>query len=160
MAYEQISISVTGMDAIEDALRELLTKTKNLKKPMEAIGSYLSNVAEESFDTETSPSGEAWSPLAESTKKYKEKHGGDKILQSGSRTLRESVGYQADEEGVIVGVNAYSSKGYPYPAVHQFGTTKNDKIPSRPFMPVDVQGELYSGAGEEIIAILKEYLEK
>jgi phage gpG-like protein len=101
--------------------------------------------------------------LAESTKKYKARHGETKILQSRDRNLRESTGYHADNDSVIVGVNAYSSKGYPYPIVHQFGTDKagrnNDvHIEARSFMPITHDGELYDNVKSEVLDILLEYL--
>jgi phage gpG-like protein len=95
--------------------------------------------------------------LAESTKKYKARHGGSKILQSRDRNLRESTGYHADNDSVIVGVNAYSSKGYPYPIVHQFGS-EDGKIVARPFMPITHDGELYDNVKVEVLDILLEYL--
>jgi len=158
MAEDSINITVTGMEKIEEVFAQLATKIATLKQPLGAIGSYLTNIIEESFDAETSPSGEAWHPLAESTKKYKARHGGSKILQSGNRTLRESIGYEVmGEEGVIVGVNAYSSKGYPYPIAHQFGT-EDGKIKARPFMPITQDGELYDNVNEEVLDILLGYL--
>lgn len=154
---ELISIHVTGGDQIEQAISELLHKAQNLEKPLNAIGNYLTNIMEESFDSETSPDGEAWHPLAESTKAYKAKYGGSKILQSKDRNLRESTGYSADSDSVIVGVNAYSTKGYPYPIVHQFGT-EDGKIEARPFMPITRDGELYDNVNVEVLDILLGYL--
>lgn len=154
---ELITIQVTGADQIEQAISELLHKAQNLEKPLNAVGNYLTNIMEESFDSETSPDGKAWHPLAESTKAYKAKHGGNKILQSGDRNLRESTGYSSDDKSVIVGVNAYSKDRYPYPIVHQFGT-EDGKIAARPFMPITQDGELYDNVNEEVLDILLGYL--
>lgn len=154
---EMINIQVTGADQVDHAIAQLLDKMQNLQKPFSAVGSYLTNIMEESFDSETSPDGHAWHPLADSTKAYKEKHGGSKILQSSGRNLRESTGYSADSNSVIVGVNAYSKDRYPYPIVHQFGT-EDGKIEARPFMPITNDGELYDNAKIEVLDILLGYL--
>lgn len=160
---EMINIQVTGADQVDHAIADLLHKMQNLQKPFNAVGSYLTNIMEESFDSETSPDGHAWHPLADSTKAYKEKHGGSKMLQSRDRNTRESTGYNADDTSVIVGVNAYSKDRYPYPIVHQFGTdsagrNKDVKIEARPFMPITPDGELYDNVKVEVLDILLGYL--
>ena len=154
---EMINIKVTGADQVDHAIADLLHKMQNLQKPFSAVGSYLTNIMEESFDSETSPDGHAWHPLADSTKAYKEKYGGNKILQSSGRNLRESTGYSADDTSVVVGVNAYSKDRYPYPIVHQFGT-EDGKIEARPFMPITSDGELYDNVNVEVLEILLGYL--
>ncbi|MDD2267030.1 phage virion morphogenesis protein [Sulfuricurvum sp.] len=154
---EMISIEITGDDKINHALAELLHKVQNLENPFNSVGSYLTNIIEESFDSETSPDGHAWHPLADSTKAYKEKHGENKILQSKDRNTRESTGYSADSDSMIVGVNAYSKDRYPYPIVHQFGT-EDGKVPARPFMPITHDGELYDNVKVEVLDILLGYL--
>lgn len=154
---EMINIKVTGADQVDHAIAQLLHKMQNLQKPFGAVGTYLTNIMEESFDSETSPDGHAWHPLADSTKAYKAKHGGSKILQSSGRNLRESTGYSADDTSVVVGVNAYSKDRYPYPIVHQFGT-EDGKIEARPFMPITSDGELYDNAKIEVLDILLGYL--
>ncbi len=154
---EMINIQVTGADQVDHAIAQLLHKMQNLQKPFGAVGAYLMNIMEESFDSETSPDGHAWHPLADSTKAYKAKHGGSKILQSSGRNLRESTGYNADDTSMIVGVNAYSKDRYPYPIVHQFGT-EDGKIEARPFMPITRDGELYDNVNVEVLDILLGYL--
>lgn len=154
---EMINIQVTGADQVDHAIAQLLHKMQNLQKPFGAVGAYLTNIMEESFDSETSPDGHAWHPLADSTKAYKAKHGGSKILQSSGRNLRESTGYNADDMSVIVGVNAYSKDRYPYPIVHQFGT-EDGEIKARPFMPITRDGELYDNVNVEVLDILLGYL--
>lgn len=176
---EMINIKVTGADQVDHAIAQLLHKMQNLQKPFGAVGAYLTNITEESFDNEASPDGHAWHPLKDSTiearlKQYNS-YGGktnrkdgkttkhfqkfaanQKILQD-SRTLRESIGYSADSDSVIVGVNAYSKDRYPYPIVHQFGT-EDGKIEARPFMPITSDGELYDNVNVEVLDILLGYL--
>ncbi len=149
-----ITIEVVGAPRLEEAIRRLQSKFKSLKSPMSEIGTSLTNLVEDSFDNERSPSGEAWHPLKESTKRYKAKHGGSKILQSKDSNMYESINSIADDQSVVVGVNAFSKDGYPYPLVHQFG--KN----ARPFFPITKEGNLTSGVEEEIYSILEDYLKE
>lgn len=177
---EMITIQVTGADQAAQLFERLLQKAHNLHKPMSSIGSFLTKIMEESFDTETSPDGHVWHPLKirtihdsyDGNKRYTKKgvqtkhfqkfSTNRKILQD-SRTLRESTGYSADSDSVIVGVNAYSKDQYPYPIVHQFGTDKAGRnkdvhIEARPFMPITQGGELYDNINEEVLDILLGYL--
>ncbi|MBN1839761.1 MAG: phage virion morphogenesis protein [Campylobacterales bacterium] len=149
-----ITIEVIGAPRLEEALRRLQSKLTSLKSPMGEIGELLTNIAELSFDNEQSPDGTPWHPLKESTKRYKAKHGGSKILQSKDSNMYESINSGADDHSVLVGVNAFSKEGYPYPLVHQFG--KN----ARPFFPITKEGNLTSGVEEEIYSILEDYLKE
>lgn len=157
-----IQIEIHSADVI-GAIEQLHRKIGNLSEPMGDIGNYLMNMTEESFDNERSPDGEAWHPLAESTLRFKAKYGGHKILQSKDRNLRESITNEATDSSVMVGVNAYSADGYPYPIVHQFGTdkagrSKSVRIEARPFFPITQDGELYDNVKVEVLEIIMGYL--
>lgn len=157
-----IQIEIQNKD-VNELIEKLRNKLGDLRKPMEQIGSFLQNITEESFDNERSPDGHTWHPLADSTKAYKAKYGGHKILQSKDSNLRESITCEADSDSVIVGVNAYSNKGVPYPIIHQFGTqnagrNKDLEIKARPFLPIDDDEELYDNVKVEVLDILLGYL--
>ena len=157
-----IQIEIQSADVL-GAIEQLHRKIGDMSQPMERIGIYLTNITEESFDNERSPEGDAWHPLAESTRAFKAKYGGHKILQSKDRNTRESITHDATDASVMVGVNAYSAKGYEYPIVHQFGTDKAGKsksvrIEARPFFPITQDGELIDGAKEEVLEIIMEFL--
>lgn len=152
-----IQIDVQSADVL-GAIEQMHRKIADMSQPMSDIGNYLMNITEESFDNERSPEGDAWHPLAESTRAYKAKYGGNKILQSKDHNLRESITHDATDSSVMVGVNAYSSDGYPYPVVHQFGT-EDGKIPARPFFPITQDGELYDDVKVEVLEIIMGYLE-
>lgn len=151
-----IQIEIQSTDVL-GAIEQLHRKIGDMSQPMERIGIYLTNITEESFDNERSPEGDAWHPLAESTRAYKAKYGGHKILQSKDRNTRESITHDATDASVIVGVNAYSAKGYPYPIAHQFGT-EDGRLKARPFFPITQDGELIDGAREEVLEIIMEFL--
>lgn len=147
-----VEIEIIGAPRLEEAIRQLQSKLTSLKSPMSEIGTFFTNLMEDSFDNEQTPDGTPWHPLKESTKRYKAKHGGSKILQSKDSNMYESINSQADEHSVIAGVNAFSKDGYPYPLVHQFG--KN----ARPFFPITKEGNLTHGVEEEIYTIFEDYL--
>ncbi|MDD3770489.1 MAG: phage virion morphogenesis protein [Sulfuricurvum sp.] len=158
-----IQIEIQSADVM-GAIEQLHRKIGNLSEPMGDIGNYLMNMTEESFDNERSPDGEAWHPLAESTLRYKAKYGGHKILQSKDSNTVRSLSHDASDTSVIVGVNAYSSKGYEYPIAHQFGTdkagrSKSVRIEARPFFPITQDGELVDNVKVEVLEIIMGYLE-
>lgn len=159
----QVNIEIQGIETLEAALTKLSNKAQNLEPVFHDMGNTLTAGIEESFDNEKSYDGTSWEALSPSTLAYKDKHGGNKILQSKDSNLYESIGFNIDRNSLVVGVNAYSDEGYPYPLVHQFGTDKAGKsgnvtIPARPFMPIDKNGKLYDGVQKELIGLLEDYL--
>jgi len=159
----EVNIQMQGVEELEAALAKLSHKAQNLAPVFHDFGNTLTQGIEESFDGQRSYDGTSWEALKPSTLAYKQKHGGSKILQSGESNLYESIAYNAESNSLTVGVNAYSDDGYPYPLVHQFGTTKagrakNTTIPERPFMPIDEDGNVYEEVKEELLELLEEYL--
>lgn len=160
---QMIKIEIQNKDVL-DAIDRLYKRVSDLSEPMEQIGEFLHNITSQSFDNEQSPDGEAWHPLADSTKAYKAKYGGYKILQSAYQNTYHSIAHEATDKSVIIGVNAYSGGKHPYmyPLIHQFGGMagrgKNVKIEARPFMPITRDGELYDNVNVEVLDILLGYL--
>ncbi len=159
----KVNIQLQGIEQLEAALDTLAYKAKNLKPVFHDMGNTITAGIEDSFDNERSYDGTSWEALKPSTLAYKKKHGGSKILQSQDSNLYESIAYEASSNALVVGVNAYSEDGYPYPLVHQFGTdkagkNKNTEIVKRPFMPIDDNGELYVEVKEELSELLEDYL--
>ena len=156
----KVNIEIKGIEELDRLLDQLSEHADHMQPVMDEAGNYLQNIIEESFESGRSPDGETWSPLADSTLIQKTKDGspqsmGKLLYDEG--TLSESIGYEANNEGLTVGVNAYSKGGYPYPVVHQFGS-EDGKIPARPFMPIDNDGELYEDIQEELITLITEFL--
>lgn len=153
------SIEVTGIEDIEAAMEQIVRRAKRMQPVMEEMGNYLENVIDKSFESGRAPDGEVWSPLADSTLIQKTKDGkpvsmGKLLYDEG--TLRESIASEADSDSMAVGVNAYSKDGYPYPAVHQFGS-EDGKTPARRFMPIDSDGELDGEVKEELLELLTDF---
>lgn len=155
-----VTIELNGDKELDRLLEQIARRAKDMQPVMSEAGNYLKNIMEESFDSGRAPDGEVWSPLADSTLNQKHKDGSmhsmGKLLYA-EGTLFDSIDYDATSNDLIIGVNAYSDKGYPYPVVHQFGS-EDGKIPARPFMPIDGDGKLYDDVKEELIDLLKDYI--
>jgi len=151
----KVNIKVTGIEEIEALLEKIAKRGQDFQPALDKAGTFVENIITLSFEDERSPDGEEWSPLADSTLVKKEKAGNSKKLYD-EGTLFESIAHEADSNSLTVGVYA-DSKGYLYPVVHQFGS-KDGKIPARPFMPIDNDGELYGDVKEELIDLLKDFL--
>jgi phage virion morphogenesis protein len=159
-------------EQVNQALKELAGKMKNLSPVMKAIGEYLLRSTEDRFNRQgPAPDGSPWAPLKASTLKRK-KHG--KILTE-SGHLRGSIRYQLQgPSSVAIGTNRV------YAAIHQLGGKTSPSvivprtkkalfwpgaahpvksvrhpgsvIPARPFLGVSARD------GAEIVSIINRYL--
>lgn len=146
----QIKIEAKNIDKIQKELWKLQKRTKDLSSVMTDIAEHLYTITDESFDNETAPDGTPWEDLKPATWRYKKT---DKILYE-EGTLRGSLYIWSSDSEARIGVNA-TSKGYPYPIVHQFGSKH---VPARPFLPIDSEGNMYKEVVNEILNMLVEYL--
>lgn len=133
-------------------LRELRARGEDFSPVTAEIANTLYDATDETFDNERAFDGTPWERLADTTIEAK---GHDSILYDEGE-MRDSLGFESDGGKAKVGLNAYSN-GYPYPALHQFGS---DKTPARPFLPFDENKALYDEAKEEIIEIVRAFLEE
>lgn len=154
---------VENLEGVQQFLRELGKRIEDVRPALEEIGQSGRNITEEAFESGVSPWGDVWTPLAASTLERKGVKAGSpmstgKLLYETGR-LRESLYYTLDGDGrsVVIGANAKSADGYPYPAVMQFGT-EDGRVPARMFLPIDPDGELAPVFAREILAILDEHI--
>ena len=138
----QVTIEVQGIDQAIAHLQKIGKTAKNLTPLHRHIGNILQNSIEESFESEASPFGKAWTPSKKAT--------GKTLTDSG--TLSSSFTVQASKEDVTVGTNLV------YAAIHHFGGQAGRKrsvtLPARPFLPVSNSGELEKGVRAEIMEYL------
>ena len=100
------------------ALNRLSAKAKRLAPAFKNIGEELLRSTRERFALQEDPDGHKWQPLKDSTKANKAAHGyGSQNILTMRGHLRDSIRYQADEQGVRIGTNRI------YGAIHQFGGT-------------------------------------
>ena len=159
----QDGVRVENLEKVQEMLSNLAEHIDDIRPALHEAGQIIQNSTEEAFESGVSPWGETWTPLSPVTLDKKKITAFNpismgKLLYDTGR-MRESV-YMAlgiDGKSVEVGLNA-KSKGYPYPAVHQFGTD-DGKIPARPFLPMDSDGELERRVSEEILEVFEAHLE-
>ncbi len=173
-----------NMKPFEEALKRLARSTRDLRPAMRDIGGLLEK---ETFDNFRAQGRPAWKPLSQVTiinrlmgrdrnsgkrkgrssvfrkngemraRARRKLEGGIAILQD-SGDLRNSVqAYYPDPVSVIIG----SSK-VKYAAIHQFGgkagRNRKVRIPARPYIPVDTDGNLSSEAERGVLAAIYDHL--
>jgi len=153
MAENFIEVDINDRE-LTRLLQRLRRRGQDFSPVTAEIANYLYNITDENFDNESSFDGTPWERLADSTIEAK---GHNRILYDDG-DMRDSLSGDSDGEKAVVGLNAYSN-GYPYPAVHHFGSS-NGKIPARPFLPFDEDKQLYDEVKEGIIDLVREFLEE
>lgn len=153
-------ITITGLTEVTKRLGTLQSRMSNLQPVLAEIGNMVANTADESFENQKSPWGEAWTPNADKTiEQYARRKGkgqsdkkrsalaAEKQILMVDGLLRSSITHEADGESVTV------SAGRIYAAIHQFGGKagrgRSVTLPARPYMPIrdDV---LWEGTQNEI----------
>jgi len=114
---------------VVDRLNELIRNGEDLTPAMRAVSEHLLSVAEESFARETSPDGEAWAPLASSTRRQRRREGKDGPILQRDRHLRRSLDSDA-------------GRGEPAPGRERAGRLRGDRRP-----PHRHPGEAVPGRG-------------
>ncbi|MCK9372591.1 MAG: phage virion morphogenesis protein [Sulfuricurvum sp.] len=173
-----MSIEVTGIEEIQTKLSRLAAVTETMRPIMAEIGNKIINEIDDTFDAEGKPK---WVQLSRTTlrlgytnmgkstsKKTHLKNGkvsrgferyiaDRKILQKSGR-LRSSIVSDVSDNEVVVGTNL------KYAAIHQFGGMagrgKKVRIPARPFMPIDANGNLEPGLRAAILSYVDGKLEE
>ncbi len=171
-----MAIEFTGISDVVSLLRGIQKKTENMRPIMYEIGEIISLSASEAIANQTSPFGNKWTPLkASTTRAYALKNStGGKNLQRYNKLVTNkkplvdtgalsNIFVKADNTSVTVGTSA-TSRGYPYPAVHQFGSNKESGrgsgIPARPFLPINKEGQMPEVVQKQIVKYLYEELLK
>ena len=111
-----------------DDLRHKLSDLTNLH---DEVGMYLVSSTQQRFEDGQAPNGSYWLPSGRS-----KEDGGQPLTDQGH--LRDSISYEADEDGAEVGTDMI------YAAVHQFGAL---------IMPKDPGGYLVFRAGDGFVKV-------
>lgn len=160
--------------AVLASLKRLAQRCQNLTPAMNAIGHELTENIRLGFKSATSPYGQRWQPLAQSTILGRLGKNKSNFLKSGKISargqreamagfvplsdtgqLRNSISHQADATGVTVGTNLI------YAATHQFGRMgPRGRIPARPFMPIrNGQADLPPAWQADIINLIARHVQ-
>lgn len=148
----QINIELKGLSKVRNTLNHIEGKAKNTAPLMAELSNHLYNTIERSFQNQESPDGKSWNPI----KFRKSDQNPNKILYD-KGDMQDTVYHESGSDFAKVGLNA-TSNGYPYPAVHQFGTI-DGKIDARPFMPIHLDGSMYKNVEDELKEIIEDYMQ-
>ena len=121
-----LSIEVTGADELRVALAGALRKLQNPRDLMVSLGAILEGNIERRFDRKRDPDGQAWAPLADSTKaRYAAEDDGARrgTLLQRTGQMRNSLTANAGDDYVEVGMNRLTTGGaWSIPLLHETGT--------------------------------------
>lgn len=102
------AITLTVQDSgVINALLNARSALASMRKVNRAVGATLESRMHQRFDTKTTPKGRPWKDWAPSTAAARAKEGRGTLLEYTGR-LRDSLAYQADDQGVLIGF------GVPY----------------------------------------------
>lgn len=146
-------------ERLQNALRRVEWAVGDVAPLMHGIAAELASQTEENFEEEGRPD---WADLSDTTTERRAKTGNwpGQILQISSAGLAASVTSHSDGNSALVGSNK------PYAAMMHFGGKKSDfphlwgDIPGRPFLPMDVEGQLQPEAEEAILELAMLHIEK
>jgi phage virion morphogenesis protein len=140
LAQVMAGVSARALSVL--ASRDMIARPLNYSKPLRQVELYLASQARQCFDQQRAPDGTPWAPLKNPSKA----RGGSsaKPLRNSGALMASLVGQalgsvrDIDLQGATLtyGTNLRSKKGYPYPAVHQFGSATT---PARPYLGITDQ---------------------
>ena len=149
-----------SLQQLIDEIDFTIKQCKNISPILHEVGNLAKNEAELSFEKETSPFGDKWTPLSKQTLKHKK---GSKILTESSM-LQSSINSRTKLQQTKTSTQGSVSIGtnLEYAPIHQFGgkAGKNLKanIPARPFLPFkdgDIPNDLKEDIKETILSHFK-----
>jgi phage gpG-like protein len=153
------SVTIEGLDKLQKTIKELIEAT-NPDDVATRIGEKIVEATTDSLAAQKSAiNGVRWKPLSEAYAKRKEKKWGKRRILERDRNLSKIISRKTGEGERVIGTTAKSKKGYPYPAVHQFGSD-NGLIPPRPFLPFDKDYDLAPSVADEIDKSLQATLKR
>lgn len=158
-----LRIVVNDAPVIEH-LERLRDRLHDMAPMMEDIGATLEREVNIRFDTKRDPSGEAWAPLAPSTRNAyaradtrPARGGGVEVARRGTlleRTglMRASLTHEASADQVEIGF------GRPYAGYHETGTRR---MPRRGLLTADPStGELGADDQRSVLGIIEDFLRR
>ncbi|WP_151780571.1 phage virion morphogenesis protein [Acinetobacter bereziniae] len=145
---------------LQQKLAQIYSKLENKTQLTSTLERVLVSQTLQNFHSNGRP---AWAGLSPVTLALYRKQGivPQGILQRSPAGLRDSVQGDHDDESASVGAGSGKSKAYA--AIHQFGgmagRSQKVKIPARPYLPMDANGNLQSEAEDVIEYTASVFLE-
>lgn len=149
-----------SLQQLIDEIDFTIKQCKNISPILHEVGNLAKNEAELSFEKETSPFGDKWTPLSKQTLKHKK---GSKILTESSM-LQSSINSRTKLQQTKTSTQGSVSIGtnLEYAPIHQFGGKAGRglkvNIPERPFLPVkdnEIPNDLKEDIKEAILSHFK-----
>lgn len=132
-----LSIEVTGSQELQRALDDVVARLDDRRPLLERIGAVLESNIESRFDAKRDPNGQAWAPLAESTRAGYDRadtvrrgRNAGQVRRQGTllertRQMRDSLAREVGDDFVEVGMNRVSDDGkWQIPLLHETGTKR------------------------------------
>jgi phage virion morphogenesis protein len=120
-------------------IEDMAKRAKDLTPVLRVVGEDVRTFVDDRFETKTDPTGAAWAPMAESTRRQR---GDDASLMVDTARLRQSTAVVVARTQMRVGTNV------EYGTYHHVGT---GRLPSRRSLPFSQSGrelEMAGPAGE------------
>ena len=152
MAGSVVTIQDDELKALSSRLKEMALKPSDRKQLLHDIGVEIETQTKERFETKTSPDGDDWAEIAQSTKKfYRKKYGSENpgkgtLWRLSSVPMIDTVTSEVSSWSVLVGATKV------YAAVHQYGWRERN-IPARPYLGLSNDDKV------DIIGIINTFLE-
>jgi phage virion morphogenesis protein len=142
---------------MQAGLARLLERVSDPRPALREIGERMVASTIHNFETETAPDGTKWAPLSEKYRDDKSRGGLSTMILQRSGRLKNSIHPVVSRNEVRIGTNVRTKTGFPYPIVHQLGTSnagrkKNTVIPKREFLGMG------HGDAEAVLGIIAGYL--
>lgn len=135
---EFLSIEVAGNTELREQIADALRRLERPRELMQVLGATLEENINRRFDQKRDPNGEAWKPLAASTRKTYD--GEDTAVKGGKRAaapsrrgtllertrqMRNSLAANAGDDYTEVGMTRLTDDGkWQIPLLHEFGTSR------------------------------------
>lgn len=144
-------------------LQQILSRVErtvgDLAPLMHSLAAELASQTEENFEQQGRPQ---WPELSDVTigRRTETGHWPGKMLQVSAAGLAASISTQATDSTAVVGSNK------PYAAMMQFGGDQADfpqlwgDIPSRPYLPMDTEGNLQPETEQALLKLALSHLEQ
>lgn len=133
----------TPEDYIE-RMEAIAARLRDMSPIMTVVAEDTRTLIDDSFQTLTSPAGQPWAPLSDTTIELNPRRAGGRPLNDTTR-LRRSITTETSKRGFSFGTNVrYAAKQhFGDPNNRVFGRARGP-VPARPFLPVTGSGSRFS----------------
>lgn len=141
----RVTVTTPGLDRVRARIREMKQRTQSPLPVYQVAAETVRVLVDHSFEWSQPPFGGAsWKPNAQWWADQKEEEGRSTQPLIYRGRLRANIVTRAEPKAVLYGISPTT----PYGRKHQFG---QDKIPARPFLPVDRRGKWVRAGAAKVV---------